>query len=250
MKIAAKVQYLGLNYEGFQRQKNHPSIQGELERALSSLLDKAMTIHGAGRTDSGVSALGQVISFDSLRDIADLEDFRFHLNMLLPNDISIIAMKVVDDGFDARHSCVGKRYLYRFCIGEKHPLEYGTIAYLGKRFFDDKSFMDALKLFEGEHSFHNFTTKKEDVASFIRNVKPIQVESKDDTYEILFESNGFMTYQIRFMVGAALKAGFHKISLEEIKQRLDDPSRHILPHKAPAEGLILLEVLYESDVFA
>ena len=250
MKYAAKVEYFGLNYAGFQRQKNKPSVQGTIEEALSSILNDDIKIHGAGRTDAGVSASGQVISFETEKELLELEDFRFHLNMVLPDDISISGIKEVDQDFDARHSCMGKVYRYRFSIGDKHPLLYGRVSYLGNRFFDEQAFRDALRLFEGEHRFHNFTTKKEDKDDFIRNVQPILVEKENDNYSLLFSSNGFMTYQIRFMVGAALKAGFHKITIEEIKDRLESGERNILPYKAPAEGLLLEKVIYEQDLFA
>ena len=90
MKIAAKVSYLGSHYAGFQRQKNKVSIQGELERTLSQLASTEVLIHGAGRTDAGVSALGQVVSFDYPKSMKSLEDFRFHWNMILPEDVSIV----------------------------------------------------------------------------------------------------------------------------------------------------------------
>lgn len=250
MKIAAKVSYLGSHYAGFQRQKNKVSIQGELERTLSQLASTEVLIHGAGRTDAGVSALGQVVSFDYPKPMKSLEDFRFHWNMILPEDVSIVKVIEVDDDFDARHACVGKRYRYRFSVSEKHPLENGTVAYLGKRSFDEVTFMDAMRLFEGSHRFQNFTTKAEDKDDYLRRVEPIIFEKQGDIYSVVLQSNGFMTYQIRFMVGAALKVGFGKIEASLIKERLDATERHILPYKAPSEGLILEEVLYGSDLFA
>ncbi len=250
MKIAAKVSYLGCHYAGFQRQKNKISVQGELERTLSQLASKEVLIHGAGRTDAGVSALGQVVSFDYPKPIKSLEDFRFHWNMILPEDISVVKVALVGDDFDARHSCIGKRYRYRFSVEEKHPLGNGTLAFLGKRSFDEKSFFDAIRLFEGEHNFQNFTTKEEDIDGFVRKIEPIQFQKENGVYSLVLESNGFMTYQIRFMVGSALKVGFGKIESSIIKTHLDSTTRHILPYKAPAEGLILEEVFYGSDLFA
>ena len=250
MKIAAKVQYFGLNYYGFQRQPNHESVQGKLEEALSNLLNEMVLIHGAGRTDRYVSALGQVISFEVKKPIKNLEDFRFHYNQLLPEDIVVTKMVVVDDSFDARHSCIGKRYRYRFNLGDRIPMELGRIAYLGDREFDEKAFKSCLDLYLGVHNFMNFTTKKEDIDGFIRDVKSIELTSQNGIYEVMLESNGFMTYQIRFMIGAALKVAFHKMSLEEVQSYLDMAERHTLSYKAPAEGLVLEEVLYEQSIFA
>ena len=250
MKIAAKVQYFGPNYYGFQRQKNHLSVQGKLEETLSSMCGETVLIHGAGRTDRDVSASGQVVSFDLNKKKIDLEDFRYHWNLVLPDDIAITKMVVVPNDFDARHSCIGKRYVYRFCVGEKQPLFIGRVAYLGNRAFDEKACKSALSLFVGRHCFHNFTNKKEDIDGFIRDIEYIHFEQKDGIYEVELKSNGFMTYQIRFMIGAAFKAAFHKLTLDEIKTRLDMEERSILPYKAPGEGLELAEVCYENDIFA
>ena len=209
-----------------------------------------MFIHGAGRTDRDVSASGQVISFDLNKKKIDLEDFRYHWNLILPDDIAITKMVVVPDDFDARHSCIGKRYVYRFCVGEKQPLFIGRVAYLGNRAFDEKACESVLSLFIGHHCFHNFTNKKEDIDGFIRDIEYIHFKQKDGIYEVELKSNGFMTYQIRFMIGAAFKAAFHKLTLGEIKTRLDMDERNILPYKAPGEGLELAEVYYENDIFA
>lgn len=209
-----------------------------------------MFIHGAGRTDRDVSASGQVISFDLNKKKIDLEDLRYHWNLILPDDIAITKMVVVPDDFDARHSCIGKRYIYRFCVGEKQPLFIGRVAYLGNRAFDEKACESVLSLFIGHHCFHNFTNKKEDIDGFIRDIEYIHFKQKDGIYEVELKSNGFMTYQIRFMIGAAFKAAFHKLTLGEIKTRLDMDERNILPYKAPGEGLELAEVYYENDIFA
>lgn len=252
MKIAAKVEYLGLHYFGFQRQNKEISVQKALEETLSSLLSTPVSIHGAGRTDRGVSAKGQVISFEVSRPIGNLESFRFHWNRILPNDISIKAIALVDDSFDARHSSIGKSYSYSFSVKEKPALYLGRVAYLGKRDFDDEAYKEAMKLFLGEHCFQNFTTKKEDIEDFIRIIESIETTKilEEGYYQTRFKANGFMTYQIRFMMGAALKVGFHIMDKEEIAMRLEDNQRNIMPFKAPAEGLCLEEVIYEQPIFA
>ena len=250
MKIAAKVQYFGMNYKGFQRQAKGNTVQGELEKSLSTIAGEEVKIHGAGRTDSLVSAVGQVISFDFPKPIKDFKDFLFHWNMVLPIDIAVDDMVEAPASFDARHSCMGKRYRYCFSLGKKMPLQYGTVAYLGVRSFDFDAFKQALNLFLGEHNFHNFTTKKMDKDGYIRNIVSIEAKYENGIYSVDFESNGFMTYQIRFMVGSALKVAFGKMGLEKIQEALDNPNRAILPFKAPGEGLCLMEVLYAEHLFA
>lgn len=113
--------------------------------------------------------------------------------------------------------------------------------------FDFEAYKEALLLFKGKHDFKDFTTKPEDKDSFIRDIVDIHFdELKDGHLKVYFRGNGFMTYMVRIMVGAALKVGLGKMSLEEIKSHLDDSKRRIISYKAPAEGLCLEEVIYEQ----
>lgn len=239
------VAYRGTAYSGFQRQSSLRTIQGELERALSTLNDSPSQIKGAGRTDAKVHAKGQTFSFYA-HDIKDFDKYINIFNSLLPDDIAILSIKEIDDSFDARHSCSGKKYEYRFCFGKKDPFESEYEAYLGNRDFDVDAFMDAYDVFLGVHDFKNFTTKKEDKDNFIRDIYQIKptYDPSRKAISILFYSNGFMTYQIRLMVGALLKVGFKKMSKIDIKERLDSPKRNIFSYKAKAEGLTLMEVIY------
>jgi tRNA pseudouridine38-40 synthase len=244
----ATLSYLGGAYKGFERQKKYKTIQGEVERALSSLLGDPSFIHGAGRTDAGVNAKGQTFSFASKRLIKDNASFIYAFNRLLPSDIAITSLKEVPASFDARHSCMGKVYTYAFYLGKKDPYLSFTTAYFGERKFDYQALKEALLLFVGEHNFRDFTTKAEDKDSFIRNISSITFNDdygiKDKVSVITFKSNGFMTYQIRIMMGSVFKVALGQMSLEDIKVHLKTNSRHIISYKAPANGLTLEEVIY------
>jgi tRNA pseudouridine38-40 synthase len=244
------ISYLGGAYYGFERQKDKPSIQLSLEKALSYLLGYDNKIHGAGRTDRGVNALGQTFSFISKTPIKDLTSFMYAFNRLLSNDISIKSIKEVPLDFDARHSCSGKKYSYTFRHGNKNALTSQTIFELGYRKFDEELFKAAMNKFLGVHNFQNFTAKPVDKDGFIRDIKVINfVKQKEDENSYLLtttlESNGFMTYQIRIMVGVALKVGYGQLPLSFIDEKLEQKERSIISYKAPANGLMLLEVKYE-----
>ncbi|MCF0113151.1 MAG: tRNA pseudouridine(38-40) synthase TruA [Bacilli bacterium] len=249
MKYLATLSYFGAAYSGFQRQKNRPSIQGEVEEKLSFLLGEPTLIKGAGRTDAGVNATGQRFSFETKKAIPDLDAFCFAANRLLPEDISLKGLRPVKDDFDARHSSCGKTYVYRFYFGIKDPFTSLTSAYLTYRNFDEDAFRAGLKVFEGTHDFSNFTSKAEDKDAFIRTLAPIQVAAKDGHYAVTFSGNGFMTYMIRFMMGAALKAGLHKLNPDDIRALLEAKPRHIVSFKAPASGLTLTDVRYPDDAY-
>lgn len=239
--------YNGARFFGFQRQNDVRSVQAEVEKALGMYFGTETLLHGAGRTDAGVHALRQKINFKSEKPILDLNQFIYALNRLLPADISFLDVKEVPLDFDARHSAVKKIYGYSFLWGKKDPLMNELIAYLPYQQFDTKAFEEALHYFEGEHNFMNFTSKPEDVDHFIRKIDSVSVDinEEDKSGYIRFIGNGFMTYQIRLMMGASFKAGLHKIKPSDISTMLETTPRKIISFNAPSCGLYLEDVLYE-----
>ena len=246
MKYVATVSYLGQGYSGFQRQRNGlKSIQGELERALSFALGVETQIKGAGRTDAGVNALGQRVSFVSERPLD--ENFINLWNHLLPLDIQVTKIDTCPDSFDARHSSIGKVYEYRFAIKGRNPFEVGRLTQLEAERFDKTLFEKSLRCFEGEHDFRCFTTKPQDKDNFVRVVEPIQILWSEDGNigRIVLKSNGFMTYQIRLMMGVAFKIAMGRLPESKIPELLSSKTRKIASFKAAPDGLYLVEVLYE-----
>lgn len=242
-----RLAYLGAAYYGFERQKNHPTIQGKVEECLSAILGEKISINASGRTDAKVNAKGQTFSFHSSSSLPkDKERFLYALNHVLPGDISLLSIEEVGEDFHARYSAKKKRYSYSFLVGEKDPFLSFEVAMLGNRPFDSLRFEKACKMYLGEHNFQDFTPKSEDLQGFRRTVLEVSSLIKEgDIYRISFTGNGFMTYQVRTMVGLALKIGWGKTPLEEVNKRLDSEQRKILSYKAPAEGLCLEEVIYE-----
>ena len=239
-----KVAYNGYHYDGFQRQKDRPSIQKELERVISFLLGEEVLIAGAGRTDAKVHASGQTFTFDSTKQLQ--KGFLQKANRLLPPDIDLLSIEEVDPSLHARHSSCGKVYLYRLLPKGKRVGEVETLALLRRDDFDEERFASTLEVFKGEHNFQNFTTKSEDVDGFIRNIRRIEITKKDDgVIETVFEANGFMTYQIRIMVGVAIKVALHQLEVADVVERLNQSERKIMSFKAPPQGLYLVEVKYE-----
>ncbi|MCI1245563.1 MAG: tRNA pseudouridine(38-40) synthase TruA [Bacilli bacterium] len=239
-----KVSYLGAAYKGFERQPRLATIQGKLEDALKELCQRKTLIHGAGRTDAGVSAKGQTFSF-SHEAIKDEKRFLYAFNRLLPSDIAVLSLEKKGDGFDARHSSTGKRYSYSFRIGSKRPLESLTVSQFGSRLFDYGAFAEAIALYKGTHDFRDFTSKGADIGGFKREISKAECSVHDGLCRVDFVGNGFMTYQVRIMVGVALKVGFGKMGADEVEAALRPSARKIFSYKAPAEGLTLEEVYYE-----
>ncbi|MCQ2741872.1 MAG: tRNA pseudouridine(38-40) synthase TruA [Bacilli bacterium] len=245
-KYLMTISYNGAKFYGFERQPNLRSIQGSVEEALTSLFGEKTLIKGAGRTDKGVHAIGQTVSFEG--KIKDLDHFVYSINRLLPSDIVTKSVKEVSEKFDARHSSCGKIYRYDFSWGARDPLKNEMVAQLERGSFNSYALEEALGYFLGEHDFSNFTTKPTDVDNFIRNIESIDldVDEENKTGSVTFKGNGFMTYMIRLMMGASFKAALGKIEPKEIKEMLERKPRHIVSYKAPASGLYLVEVLYNE----
>ena len=245
MRILGQVSYKGTNYQGWQKQKDAPTIEETIENVLSKILNSEINILGSGRTDAGVHANKQFFHFDVDKEV-DLDKLLYSANCLLPKDIYINEFKVVDPDFHARYSAKGKVYSYLIRFGKRNPFnfEYETnIPYD----VDINLLIHSLKQFEGEHDFKDFTSKEEDEDKFVRTVFAVETNYIDASKQILitFRGNGFMRYMIRDMVGTALAVASHKEDEHYIAYHLSNKEeREIVPYKAPAEGLYLVDVNY------
>lgn len=242
MRYLAVVQYDGTDFAGWQIQPNSRSVEEEIEKVLSQVLNTPTKIYGSGRTDAKVHALGQTFHFDS-KEIKDIDRFTYSINKMLPEDIHIVSLKQVDDNFHARHSVKDKTYLY--------ILNMGNFDVFNRRFvnqylqeLDVKKIKEASKLFIGKHCFQNYTSKEEDQDNFVRTINSFDVIVNGDTISFYINGDGFMRYQVRMMVGTLIEVGLGKLTIEKVKEYLESSSRNPVPYKAAPEGLYLLKVNY------
>ena len=244
MRVLGVCSYKGTNYYGWQKQVGFVSVQSTIEEVLSKFYDSPITITGSGRTDAGVHALRQYFHFDTEKE-KDLKQLAYALNKMLPEDIKIISFEKVEDDFHARYNAKRKIYEYRIVLKNKDPFQ-DQLAYVYPMDFDFVLFKSALDKFVGKHNYQDFTSKEEDEGGFVREIYEIKVNKKDNNISVVFEGNGFMRYQIRNMVGAALNIANKKESLDFIDYHLkEDKNREIISYKAPANGLYLVDVLYK-----
>lgn len=244
MRILGICAYKGSNYYGWQKQVGFISVQSKIEEVLSQIYNTQINIQGSGRTDAGVHALKQYFHFDSDKE-KDLKQLQYACNKMLPEDIQIISLEVVNDDFHARYSAKKKIYEYRLLLKNKDVFNY-DLAYLYPQELDLSLLEEALKTFIGKHDFKDFTSKEEDESNFIREIYSINVIKEENTLRIIFEGNGFMRYQIRNMVGSSIAVASKKEPLSFIKNHLiEDKKREIITYKAPARGLYLVDVLYK-----
>ena len=243
MKILGICSYKGTNYYGWQKQVGFISVQSKIEEVLSQIYDTPINITGSGRTDAGVHAYKQYFHFVTEKE-KDLKQLAYAMNKMLPEDIHILSLEKVDDDFHARYNAKRKIYEYDILLKNKEVFNY-DLAYLYPMDLDVDLLKEALKLFEGEHNYQDFTSKEEDEGNFIRTIYSIEVKQDNDLIKIRFEGNGFMRYQIRNMVGSAIAVANKKEDISFIKYHLEsNKNREIIAYKAPAVGLYLLDVKY------
>ncbi len=242
MRYLAVVQYDGTDFVGWQIQPNGRSVEEEIEKVLSQILNTPTKIYGSGRTDAKVHAIGQTFHFDG-KEIKNIGKFTYSVNKMLPEDIHIVSINRVDDSFNARFSVKDKTYLY--------ILNTGTYDVFNRRFvnqylqeLDIKAIKDTAKLFIGKHNFQNFTSKEEDEDNYVRTINSFDVLVAGDSISFYINGDGFMRYMVRMIIGILIEVGLGKISKDKVKEYLDSSKRNPVPYKAAPEGLYLLKVNY------
>ena len=245
MRYLCCVSYKGTNYQGWQKQVDAPTVQGEIERVFFQILNTCINIQGSGRTDAGVHAEKQYFHFDYEKEL-DLGRFRYSVNCLLPKDIFIKDIKVVSDDFHARYSAKGKTYTYLMRLGERNVFNYEFETNIPQP-LDVDLLYKALKMFEGKHDFKDFTSKEEDEENYVREIYSVEITYVEQAkqFVVTFKGNGFMRYMIRNMVGTAIAVASKKEEFSFISYHLSDKEkREIVSYKANPEGLFLVDVNY------
>ncbi|MCH5180148.1 MAG: tRNA pseudouridine(38-40) synthase TruA [Erysipelotrichales bacterium] len=245
MRVRLDISYDGHNFMGFQRQPDLRTVQGEIEKVLTQIFDIETVVTAAGRTDAGVHALNQVVTFTPSKEI-ELNRLRYSLNCLLPNDIHVNVIQEVNDDFHPRQSAESKIYRYLINMGEANPF-YENYRYELKRKLDVEKMIEASKLFIGTHDFKNFTTKKEDLKNFIRTIYDLKISQKENELCVEITGDGFMRYMVRMIVGTLIMVGLNKENKEFITERLNSVEHNVVIYKAPSNGLYLVKVNYKED---
>ena len=237
------IQYDGTRYAGWQRQSGStPTIQGKIEGVLSRLAQKPVEIQGAGRTDAGVHALGQVANA-RLETALSPEELRSYLNAYLPEDIGIVSAAPASDRFHSRLNATGKIYRYRLATDPAlHVLERKYMTSWTEP-LDVPSMEQAAALLLGTHDFQSFCARKSK-KSTVRRLDAIRLEELPGELRLTFQGNGFLYQMVRILTGTLLEVGSGKRTPEEIPGILEARERKYAGAAAPAQGLTLMQVLY------
>lgn len=239
------LEYVGTRYRGWQVQKNARTVQGALHEAVRGVSGRAdFDSYGSGRTDAGVHALHQVAHLD-LETRTAPESLRRALNDALPADIHVLSIEKVSRGFHARHSAVGRSYLYqvarrRTAFGKpfvwwiRDPLDFSRIR-------------AAARSFEGRHDFRSFSDADPKDGSTLVQVDRVEVGEAEGLLLVRVTGSHFLWKMVRRMVGVLAEVGRGELEAAAVARLLREPSRIPAPLTAPPSGLFLERVFYDGD---
>ena len=243
-RYRATLAYDGTGYHGFQRQaaEHEPTIQGEVERALTQLGQPKITVTGSGRTDAGVHATGQVIAFNA-EWRHGLDDLQRALNATLPADIAMLDLQEAAADFHPRYDAVSREYVYTiYDAPVRHPLERLYALHVAGP-LDVMSMNAAAATLVGEHDFAAFGSPTTGEVT-VRRMWRAQVSAVPPLIRVELEANGFLYRMVRSIVGTLLAVGRGGMTLDEFRGVLESRDRSRAEAVAPAHGLCLTRVSY------
>jgi tRNA pseudouridine38-40 synthase len=243
VRLAVGIEYAGTRYAGWQRQAAAPSVQAEVELALATVADQPVAVVGAGRTDAGVHALGQVAHFDTDAE-RPLRGWLLGANAGLPPDIALRFVVPVDADFHARYSALERTYRYLILNrATRAPLVHERAAWRHVR-LDAARMHAALQALVGEHDFSAFRAAECQSRVPVRELRRIEVCREGDLVSVELTANAFLHHMVRNIVGSALEVGEGARPAEWLAELLASRDRRLAGPTAPAGGLYFARVRY------
>jgi len=244
------IEYDGGPYAGWQRQApGRHSVQAAIEQALERFCGDTVSLRGAGRTDAGVHATGQVAHADLSKDWPE-DTVRDAVNAYLQKAgerVSILKATAVPDAFDARFSALGRHYLYRIANRRAPPaLEAGKVWWVPKP-LDAEAMREAAGVLVGRHDFTTFRSTQCQANSPLRTLDRLDVSRDGDTIEVRASARSFLHNQVRSMVGSLKRVGEGAWTAADLKAALDACDRAACGQVAPPDGLFLVGVDYPEE---
>lgn len=244
MNYRLLLKYDGTKLNGWQKQGNtENTIQGKLEAILERMYGESVEIHGSGRTDAGVHALGQVANFHAPANFSS-EEIKITLNEYLSKDIRVLKVEIAEERFHARLTAKGKTYEYRIDNGETADPFSRKYTMREERPLDLEAMKKAASFLLGTHDFKSFCANKKMKKSTVRTITKILIEEKEGIVSIRYTGNGFLYNMVRILTGTLIEVGRGMRKPEELRDIIEAEDRGAAGFTAPAQGLFLVEVDY------
>lgn len=246
IRIILIIEYNGKRYFGFQWQSGRPTIQAEMERAIHKLTGENRRVVTACRTDAGVHALAQVVSFRTASQLSP-SVFVNGLNHYLPDDIAVTKAGRISNSFNIMKSVIRREYIYRILNRRSRSALLDDYYCLVRPGLNVTEMDRAARLLVGEHDFASFVTDWDGEKSTVKCIYEAGVER--DGAQVIFNvaANSFLTHQVRNIVGTLIRVGTGKIGVGEFKDILESKKQNLAGPTAPAHGLCLMKVIYPED---
>lgn len=244
MRYFIECSYRGTNYSGWQIQENANTVQAEIEKGLSILMNETISITGSSRTDAGVHAIHQVAHFDTENKGLNSENLAYRLNKILPFDISIKRIFPVKEDYHSRFEAKSRKYEYHISA-LKNPFKKG-LFYEFNHDLNLELMNEASQKLLQYIDFECFSKIKTDVNTFNCNITEASWERKENgTLIFQIKANRFLRGMVRAIVGTLVEVGAGKLSVDDFEQIILSKSRKKAGRAMPAEGLFLIEVNYD-----
>jgi tRNA pseudouridine38-40 synthase len=246
VRIRLTIAYDGAPFAGWQSQAGGNTVQDVVEKVLARIARTPIRLHGAGRTDSGVHALGQVAHFDTPENSRmSVADWHRALNGNLTPSIRILRAARASADFHARFSARGKVYRYDLWTGAVLPPHLAGRAWHMPQPLDAAALRKALQIFVGSHDFRAFAANRgTPVAETVRRIESICIAKSGPSLRLTFEGEGFLYKMVRMLTGAGVRVAQGRADIEMLRELLADPAKGRWTNVAPADGLYLVRVRY------
>ena len=242
-----EIEYDGTDFFGWQVQPDKRTIQGEIQKALTTIYQMDLILHGSGRTDAGVHALGQSACFQA-PDSIPTDKIISALNANLPDDIVIRTCQERPIEFHPRFDAKSKIYRYRFLVGKQRSAIDRNFLYHFKGRINKQKIFEACKILEGTHDFKAFSCLRGDESGkedTVRTIYGITIDnSQENIFDLYFRGNGFLYKMVRMLTGSILHYASHETTPSELQKLLSEGERGAAGPAAPSCGLTLIEVQY------
>jgi tRNA pseudouridine38-40 synthase len=245
-RLRLLVEYDGTDFHGWQRQDNATSIQAELERVMHAMTGETREVRGAGRTDAGVHARGQVAHVDTERDIP-VRGFHLGLNKHLPRAIVIRRVEEAPPEFDARHSALAKHYRYSIWNDAARSALRDRYAFHVRRALDHERMAEGARYLVGRHDFAAFRSADCDRTNTVRTLHRVEVRRDAELVTIDVEGDAFLKNMVRILSGTLIAVGQGRLKPEAVALIRDGRDRRVAGITAPPFGLCLERIDYPAN---